>query len=224
MAKLGSRYGGTARILVILAVLILIMVAIIAIPAWKAFNYKSECIACEQAMKSASDGLKFEYMDTFDEDSLRQARQTIDEVMPAREDICPTHGEVYLIKNEQGIYETVCGLHNSDAKRRTRLNAACAAGRLSEARKDILEKAKPGDPEPESISIRLNNKELKCTFVTEEVPIKRGTSTTKGYKGVVAFYGTDDDGEINYFLYADEDHCAVWRENDGWRGEAYEGM
>ena len=51
MTKLRSRRGGTARILVILAVLILIMVGILMIPSWKAFRYRSECIACEQAMK-----------------------------------------------------------------------------------------------------------------------------------------------------------------------------
>ena len=222
MTKLRSKYGGTARILVILAVLILIMVGIIMIPTWKAFRYKSECIACEQAMKTAGDGLKIEYLDTFDEGSIQEARKTLKRVMPARDDICPSHGNVYLLRNEQGILEPVCGLHDPDVKRRTRLNSVYAGDRLAEARKKIMDKAKEGDPEPESIKIKVNGKPLECTYVTEEVNIRRGTSSTEGYKGVVAFYGTNDKGNIDYFVYADEDYSAVWHKNDGWTGSAYE--
>ena len=223
MAKLRSRRGGTARILVILAVLILIMVGILMIPSWKAFRYRSECIACEQAIKSAGDGLKIEFLDTFDEGSINEARKTVGEVMPEREDICPKHGNVYLIRNEQGIFEPVCGLHNSDARRRTRLNATYAGQVLEEARKDISEKAKENDPEPEYIDIKTNNELLRCTYVTEEVNIRRGTATTDGYEGTVAFYGTDKHGDMDYFLYAEEDYYAVWRAGDGWTGDAFEG-
>lgn len=222
MTKLNNRRGGTNRAVVILAVLILIMIVIISVPAYRAFSYRSQCIACEQAMKSAGDGLKIEFLDTYDEGSLKKARKTIDEVMPARDDICPAGGNVYLIRNEQGVFEPVCGLHNSDAARRTRLNASYAGEVLAEARKNILEKASKGDPEPESIRIKVNGKDLECGYVTKEVNIKRGTSTTQGYKGVVAFYGTDDDNEISYFVYADEDYCAIWRINEGWTGSAYE--
>ena len=223
MERIRSRKGGTNRTLVILAVLIIIMVGVIYAPAWKAFRYKSECIACEQAMKTATDGLRIEYLDTFDESTVRQARKTLDEVMPERNDICPAHGNVYLIKGEEGVLEPVCGLHNPDAARRTRLNASFAGNRLTEARKNILEKAEEGAPEPEQIEIKTNGRILACTYVTEEVNIKRGTKTYDDYDDVVAFYGTDDKGNINYFLYADEDHYAVWRYNDGWRGDAYEG-
>ena len=132
------------------------------------------------------------------------------------------HGNVYLIRNEEGVLEPVCGLHNDDVARRTRLNASYAGSKLEEARKNILEKAGKDDPEPEKITITVNNRPLDCTYVTEEVPIKRGTSTTKGYDGTVAFYGTGEKGEINYFLYADEDYCAVWHENEEWTGSAYD--
>lgn len=222
MRKLFDRRGGTARILVILSLLILVMIVILAIPSWKAFRYKSQCIACDQAIKSAGDGLKIEYLDTFDESSVKEAQKTLDEVMPAREDICPAHGNVYMISNEQGIFELVCGLHSRDAARRTRLNASYAGMCLEEKRKNILEKAAEGDAEPEKISIKTNGKTLDCVYVTEKVDIRRGTSTTKDYNGIVAFYGTGEDNEINYFVYADEDHCAVWNSDDGWTGDAYE--
>ena len=222
MAKLRSERGGTARILVILSLLILVMVVVLSIPSWKEFRYRSQCIACEQAIKSANDGLKIEYLDTYDESSVIEARRTLDRVMPAREDICPTHGNVYMVRNEQGIFELICGLHNPDAARRTRLNASYAGKHLDEARKDILEKAEEGDPEPEKIRIKVNGRPLDCVYVTENVNIRRGTSTTKDYDGTVAFYGTDDDNEISYFVYADEDHCAIWEKGEGWRGDAYD--
>lgn len=221
MTKLLEERGGTARILVILSLLILVMVVILSIPSWKAFRYKSQCIACDQAIKSAGDGLKIEYLDTYDESSVKEAQKTLDEVMPAREDICPAHGNVYMIRNEQGIFELVCGLHSRDAARRTRLNAAYAGECLEEAHRNILEKAKEGDTEPEKIRIRVNGKPLDCVYVTEKVDIRRGTSTTKDYDGTVAFYGTDDAGDIDYFVFADEDHCAVWNKGDGWTGDAY---
>ena len=28
-------------------------------------------------------------------------------------------------------------------------------------------------------------------------------------------------GDIFYFVYADEEHCAIWKANDGWTGDAY---
>ena len=222
MTKLRKDRGGANRVLVLLAVLILIMLVIISIPAFRRFNYRSECIACEQAMKSAKDGLKIEYLFTFDEDDIKHARESLAEIMPVREDICPRHGNVYLIKDKHGIFEPVCGLHNSDAARRTRLNASYAGNVLEEARKNIMEKAKEGDPEPETIRIKVNNEPLECVYVTEEPNIRRGTSSTKGYDGIVAFYGTGEQNEINYFLYADENYCAVWHENEEWTGSAYD--
>ena len=224
MRKLRSSYGGTARILVILSVLIIIMCGLLMIPTWKAFRFKSECIGCREAIKTATDGLRIEYMDSFTEGSLQDARNALDQFMPERPDICPKHGNVYLIRNDEGIIEPVCGLHSSDAARRTRLNASYAGNALEEARKKILKNAEPGDPEPEKITIKVNNKPLDVTYVTEEVGIMRGTSTTKGYKGIVAFYGTGEAGEINYFVYADENYIAIWHEDEEWTGTAYDNM
>ena len=222
MTKMMNERGGVNRLLVILLACIIIMIVVISIPSWKAFRYRSECIACEQAMKSAGDGLKIEYLDTYDEGAVEEARKTIERVMPARKDICPSKGNIYLVRNEQGIFEPVCGLHDPDAARRTRLNASYAGDMLAETRKKLIDKAAGGEfKEPESITVKVNNKPLECTYVTEKVNIKRGTSTTKGYDGIVAFYGTGDDGNINYFVYADEDYCAVWNLGDGWSGSAY---
>ena len=221
--------GGVNRLIAVLLALIGVMLVLIAIPWVKSFNYRSECIACEQAMKSAKDGLIIDYLHNWDAGDVEDAMDTLDEVLPARPDICPTHGTVYLMRREDGIFEPVCGLHDPDLKLRVRLNASRAKDLLAEglrvARKD-------SDTEPDEVEIELNGKALTCTRVAAYSDLRRGTSTTNGYDGVVALYGiagdgdfTDTglkDGEICYFVYADENHAAVWKHNDGWTGSAYQ--
>ena len=145
-----------------------------------------------------------------------------------RPGICPSGGTVYLIRDENGIFEPFCGLHADDTKRRTRLNASRALDLFTEA---LKEARKRSEEEPESVTVELNSRELEVVRVLEAPNIHRGTATTNGYKGVVAFYGLAGEGEFSdvkakagtpcFFLYADEDHCATWRLNDGWTGEAY---
>lgn len=236
MKHKSNNVGAVNRVIALLLVLIAIMLVVISVPLRKAFRYRSECIACEQAMKSAGDGLIIEYLHRRKESNIDEARNTILEVMPGREHICPSGGNIYLIKNDDGIYEPVCGLHDPDKILRTRLNASCAADLLRESRRKLLAQ---GNGEPESVEINLNSLPLTCVRVTQEEMIHRGTGTTNGYKGTVAYYGvagdftfsaktahkgTGDaaDGDICYFVYADKDHCALWRSNDGWTGDAYE--
>ena len=285
-----STRGSVNRTVVILLILIGVMLFVIGIPAMKAFRYRAQRIGCEQAMKSAADGLIIEYLGSFEEGSVDDARDTLDEVMPAREDLCPAHGNVYLIRDANGIFQPVCGLHDSDVKRRTRLNASYALQMLEEERRTALpngksdpdgeddsgrkndpnEKDDPdgnddldgedgsdgeddsdgktvpngkngseGEDDPETLEITVNGRKLVCARVSEEEAIHRGTATTNGYKGIVCYYGiagdftfsaktagkgmgTAKEGEICYFLYADENYCAIWRSNDGWDGDAYQ--
>ena len=223
-----KRRGGVNRLVAVLLALIAVMLVLIAIPWFKSFNYRSECIACEQAMKSAKDGLIIDYLHNWDEGSAEDAMVTLDEVMPARPDICPSHGTVYLVRGDNGIFEPICGLHDPDEKRRVRLNASRAKDLLA----DALRKARrDSETEPESVEIELNGKPLTCERVSEKSDLRRGTSTTNGYEGVVALYGIAGDGdftgtglkdgEICYFVYADENHAAVWKYDDGWTGSAY---
>lgn len=221
--------GGINRVVAILLVLIAIMLVIIAIPAWNSYRERAEIIACVQALKSAKDGLIIDYLYHFEEGTVEQAMDTLDEVMPARPNICPSMGEVYLVRNDLGIFEPLCGLHNPDTKQRVRLNASRALELLREERRKAL-RLSEGE-EPESVEIRLNGQPLPCVHVLAPEPLRRGTGTTDGYEGVVAFYGVAgegefpvekvDEGEIFYFIYADKNHCATWRANDGWTGDAY---
>ena len=225
---------GVSRAVFILVILILGMVVLIVIPYWKDLSNLSEDIACEQAMKSARDGLIIEYLGSNENSTVDEAMLALDEIMPARADICPAHGTVYLIRDEHGIYEPICGLHASDAKLRTRLNASRGLDLLQEA----LRKARRlSSSEPESVEIHLNGKPLECQRVKEEWTLARGTDRTADYEGVIVLYGLAGDGdfkaadaaavkenEICYFVYADEKYCAVWHASDGWTGDSYNGV
>ena len=238
MNKLNSQRGGVSRLVAILLVLIAIMLVVIAIPAWKVFRYRSEKTGCDQAMKSAGDGLLIEYLnrqvpstldDNKEADELKAAMDTLDEVMVARPNICPAGGTVYLVKNKMEIYQPVCGLHEADRKLKVRLNASRAAELAAEALR-IYRQDNHGE-NPESLEIELNGKPLTCVLVQERQPLTRGTRLTNGFEGIVAFFGLNGEGSFHmeevepgaicYFVYADEDHCASWRADDGWTGDAY---
>lgn len=226
-----ARRGGINRLVAVLLVLIAVMLVIIAIPAWKVFRYRSEKTACVQAMKSAKDGLIIEYLNHWEAGSVEDAMVTLDEVMPARANICPAGGTVYLVRSDNGIFEPVCGLHDDDLKRRVRLNANRAKTLLEEG---LREERRYAATEPEGVEIQLNGRALACERVDEATSLRRGTRTTNGYSGVVALYGVAGKGtfkaggglkkgDIAYFVYADEEYCAVWRADDGWTGDAYSG-
>ena len=227
--KMASNGGLINRATAILLVLIGIMVVLIEIPGWRVFVFRAQKTACNEAIKSAEDGLIIEFLSRYKEASVEEARAVLDEVLPERPNICPAGGTVYLILGENGIYKPVCGLHDSDLKERTRLNAARVRDLLFAARE---KPRKIGiDPEEENFKININGKDLKCQRVLERVQLFRGTRTTAGFEGVVCYYGVAGSGEfkdssakkgtICYFLYADEECCALWQTEDGWTGLAY---
>ena len=123
----------------------------------------------------------------------------------------------------------MCGLHDDDKKLRVRLNASRGKELLEEALKTARSKVKA---EPESVEITLNGKSLECVRVAEVLDLRRGTGVSHGYEGIVAYYGIAgqgdydtkglDDGDVCYFAYADEYHCARWINGDGWTGDAYQ--
>ena len=228
--KIADTHGGINRATVLLLILIAVLVALIAVPGYRAYRYRAQKVGCQQAMKSAKDGLIIDFLSNWQEVSAEEAMQTLDEVLPERPNICPAGGTVYLVRNSLGIFEPVCGLHESDGKLKVRLNASRAMELVAEALRKARETS---EEEPESAAITLNGRELECVRVHEKLDLRRGTATTNGYKGIVAFYALEGDGmttgrvksgQICYFVYADEDHGAVWRADDGWTGDAYMGI
>ncbi len=250
LSRIKNRTGGLSVAIAVLLLLIVVMLCIIAVPTWKSFKYRSQKVGCDQAMKSAGDGLIIEYLGSLEDTTSEQARRILDKVMPGRDKLCPAGGEVYLSKDENGIYQPFCGIHGNDKKERVRLNASYAKDLLSEQlikrtdqKEDTAAESKTVSnqktsgtadeevPSPEYIEITLNNRVLRCMHVFKEEPLRRGTDNTNGYEGIVAFYGIEGEGAFNtgfvkngkiaYFVYADEYYCARWRAKDGWSGDAY---
>ena len=227
--KWRSCRGGMSRIVALLLVLIAAMLVVIALPSWKDFRVRAEKVACEQALESARDGLIIDYLNNNEAGTAQDAMATLDEVLPARANICPAGGTIYLVRNGKGIFEPICGLHDSDERKRCRLNAS----RALELAQEALEEAyKTSEEIPSELEITLNGKPLTCVRVHEALNLRRGTSSTNGYDGIVAFYGIagQDEfdtqfakaGDICYFIYADEFRCAAWKAKDDWTGDAYQ--
>ena len=230
-AKLRGRgldSAGLTRAAAVLLVLIVVMLVLIAIPGWNSYRFRAEKMACVQALKSARDGLIIDFLGKWDAGTAQDARNTLDEVMPERANLCPAGGTVYLVRDENGIFDPICGLHDPDDHRRVRLNASRAMELLQAALRDARS---AGEEEPQTVEIQLNGKTLACMRVTDEPELRWGTKASTAYKGTVALFGVAGEGtfgteaakagELCCFVYAEEESCAVWHAKDGWTGDAY---
>ena len=226
--KLNSR--GLVRAALLLLIPLAVLLALLLWPAWQKFRFQSQQIACTDALATARDSLSIDYIANNQAPAPDDARAVVGQVMDGWQDLCPDGGTVYLVKTQSGAppYTLVCGLHDTDTKQRTRLNADNALTQLQNA----LAKAKTlGLPAPQTLTAAFNGKTYTARPVTEPVAIYRGTETTAGVKGTVLYYGLRGqgafaaapgaaDGEICYFLFADENHCAVWQPAEGWTGDS----
>ena len=225
---MGNVRGKISRAVGIMLLLVAVMLAVISVPIWQAYKYHADEIGCAASLKTARDSLAIEVVSEGEALMDNTSRQTLARTMPGRDGLCPAGGTVYLLPLENGSYDLVCGLHDSDVKERTRLNASYAFGELEAS---IYKTHLRGQEISETINVELNGEALECVRVSEAPKIRRGTGTTEGYDGVVAFFALEgqdgwqdtgaDEGALCYFLYADEDYCAVWHVQDGWMGDSY---
>ena len=225
--KINSEHGVT-WIHVILAVAILVMLTIIAVPVINKWKYHGEWLLCADSLRVVNGALTVDYlMNDLQAQSLDDSEEMLVDVLPGREGYCPTDGTIYFVRQEDDTYKAVCGEHDSDHALRTRLNASYV---LSQLRDELL-KQEPEAGTPEELMAVLNGGTLRCSLALSDPGIRRGTGKTRGYSGTIVFYGIDgvgdfeDDlseaGSIVWFCFADEDHNAIWSASDGWSGSAY---
>lgn len=230
---------GVSRLVFVLLVLVIVLAVVVMIPGYRRYQRMGHTVACATALDTARRQLAAEYMfNGWENGSAKEAKRLVTQVMNGWDDLCPEGGTVYIVYNAGDKVDTdlawdvVCGLHGSDKKLCTRLNSDYVLDQLREAlqRERLL-----GNDYPEKLGFTLHGKSYTALLVDEETGLKRGTDLTLGYSGIVAFYGlkghsdfgadsSADAGEIFYFSYADEKHCATWRSDDGWTGDSYEGM
>ena len=235
-AKLHSGRG-MAWIIVILLVLIIVLAVLSLVPTYKKYQEQGKVVACATALDSARRQLAANFMlEDFQNGSAEDAKDTIAYAMNGWDDLCPDGGSVYIVPKGDSMLEwdVVCGLHCSDKKLCTRLNAYNVREQLKEA---LLDRRNNGEQYPKSLPYILHGKAGTALLTDSDPGLKRGTRTTPGYEdaGIVVYYslvghsgfGADSgmkEGELWFFSFADEQHCANWSYHDEWTGDSYRGV
>jgi len=230
-SKLHSERGMN-RLIAIMLVLVIVLAVITLIPSYKKYQDQGKRVACGVALDTARRQLASNFMlNGFENGSAEEAKKFVTFVMNGWDDLCPAGGSVYIVPKADSPldWEIICGLHCSDSRLRTRLNAYNVREQLKEA---LLIQKNQGNPYPESLRYTLHSKEHTAYLVDADAGLKRGTKLTEGQDGIVAYYavvghsdfGADSgmkEGELWYFAFADEDHCANWSYHDEWTGDSY---
>lgn len=231
--KLHNRRG-VSRLIVILIILVFVLLVAVYIPIYLRYKQQADNLACATGLDTARRQLAADFMlNGFGEIDAEHAKEFVGYVMAGWDDLCPAGGTVYIVNDPDNPvdYELVYGLHGSDAKQRTRLNSDYV---LEQLRQIVAREEAKGNPAPDSASAVLHHKDLICERTDKVLPIRRGTKTTEGYSDTVVFYGiagmgdftaSQDapEGTICWFIFADEDHCAIWSVDNGWTGDSYMG-
>lgn len=200
----------------LLLIAVIALMVIIAIPIAQRYPARSEDAACALAIASAQRKIDESEVLAGGELSAEEARLAATQAVKDWDELCPSGGDCYLLP-KQGGYTVVCALHTDDAKLRTRLNADRALTKLREA---LDAERLLGRAAPETVSVTVNGEELPVLLTWAETGLTRGTLSTPGYEGTVAFYMTDG-ADVVYFSYADEAHCANWSDGAGWTGDSF---
>ena len=225
------RNRGIARLVVILAVLALILLAAALYPAIQHFRFRADALGCLAGLDTARRQLADEYLFMGENSSAEEARDYVGFVMAGWDDLCPGGGTTYIVPNEDSelAWDVVCGLHGSDRKQCTRLNADYV---LEQLREELRSAQVLGTKYPEKMTVSLHHKPLEALITEEDTGLRRGTRATVGAEGTLvsdAIAGYSDfgtgrgvpTGEISWFSYADEEHCANWSAWGGWTGDSY---
>lgn len=232
MKHIWSDCRGIARLTLILLILVGVMLMAAAYPIYRSFMDESARVGCVAALDTAHRQLAVDFLMVNGTPTAKDAKDLVTYAMNGWDDLCPGGGTVYVVEHKNGSelpYDVVCGLHDPDAKEATRLNAGYVLWQIEEA---VRQAQAAGDPYPASVTVELHHKTITAQLVDDFTGLRRGTSTTKGLEGIVAYYsivghsdfGADSglkEGEVWYFSYADENYCAAWSSKQSWTGDSY---
>ena len=229
-AKLNQRLG-IARLVVILAVLAAVLITAAMIPVIQHYRFRADALGCLAGLDTARRQLAAAYLFEGENSSAEEARDYVGFVMAGWDDLCPGGGTTYIVPKDDSelAWDVVCGLHGQDRKQCTRLNADYV---LEQLREELRTTQVLGTTYPERMTVTLHHKPLEALITEEDTGLRRGTRATIGAKGTLVSYaiaGYSDFGtgrgvpvgEISWFSYADEEHCANWSAWDGWTGDSY---
>lgn len=225
---------GISRAVAILLVLVAVMLVVVSIPTYRYFWGRSQELGCGAALRSARGQVITAYLMAGAQISAKEVKEVATFAMNGWEDLCPAGGNVYVVETGGGEgempYDLVCGIHG-EARQRCRLNAGFV---LDTVREQVILALAKGEQPPESVALTLNGEPFTVLLTETPTGLKRGTSSTTGVEGTLAFYGLAGRGEVGantdlpegyvcYFSFADENYCANWSDSTGWVASAYEG-
>ncbi len=222
---------GIARLVVILTVLALVLVAAALYPVIQHYRFRADALGCLAGLDTARRQLAAEYLFEGENSSAEEARDYVGFVMAGWDNLCPGGGTTYIVPKDDSelAWDVVCGLHGQDRKQCTRLNAEHV---LQQLREELHTAQVLGTTYPERMTVTLHHKPLEALITEEDTGLRRGTRATVGATGTLVSYaiaGYSDFGtgrgipvgEISWFSYADEEHCANWSAWGGWTGDSY---
>ena len=222
---------GIARLVVILTVAALVLLAAALYPVIQRYRFRADALGCLAGLDTARRQLAAAYLFEGENSSAEEARDYVGFVMAGWDDLCPGGGTTYIVPKDDSelAWDVVCGLHGQDRKQCTRLNADYV---LEQLREELRTAQVLGTTYPERMTVTLHHKPLEALITEEDTGLRRGTRATVGAKGTLVSYaiaGYSDFGtgrgvpvgEISWFSYADEEHCANWSAWDGWTGDSY---
>jgi len=218
--KLLSRRG-INRLVAILVALGIVLVIVAGIPIYRAYKARADIYSCTVATKKAQDMLDVEFLWNY-ELSHEEAEAVIERAKMEMDALCPAGGDYFLVDREDSDqrYRVTCGIHEADTRLRTRLNAYHVYELLGE---EIIYARRRGEALDDPVVLTVNGRKLEVTELEEPNDLRYGTGSNIDYDGIVCFFTRDDAGELNWFVYADENHAGRWNPVDGWTGDAYNG-
>ncbi len=208
---------GVRRLLILLIFVVLLLAVMIVMPIIENRERKAEGYACTLAIRRAQDAVLVEFFSD-PEMTEREAAIVVDKSKLAREDLCPSGGDYYLVPLSGGSWRVTCGLHEEDTIQRTRINASRV---LEEVQAQLANKRRLEMDIASDLLLNVNGKALNVQLLAGDNALRRGTDYSIDFDGVVSFFSLNANGEVNWFVYADENHAAVWKLTSGWSGDAY---
>ena len=207
------------RIIALMVVIILLLVVMVVLPLIEKQKAKAEAYACSLAMTKAENALLVEFLSD-PKLSTSDAAVVADESKLERDSLCPAGGDFYLVP-QSGAWRVTCGIHETNTFVRTKINASRVFDLLND---EIAERRRLELPfEDQVLTWEINGKPLAVTRLDGNNGLRRGTDYSIDFDGVVCFFSLNPSGDIHWFVYADADHAAVWKEDEGWSGDAYTG-
>ena len=140
--KLNSERG-ISWLIAIMLVLVIILAVTSMIPSYRKYQEQGMRVACGTALDTARRQLAANFMlNGFENESAEKAKEFVTYVMNGWDDLCPAGGDVYIVPKADSPmdWEIICGLHCSDSKLRTRLNAYNVREQLKEVLGTLTER------------------------------------------------------------------------------------